>query len=215
MADKTDTWRIFKIMAEFVDAFEILSEKPKMITMFGSARTKTENKYYKMAYKTAKEAVKNGFGIISGGGPGIMKAANKGAYDMNGESVGLNILLPFEQKANKYVKTQIDFRHFFSRKVMFLKYSCAVIIFPGGFGTLDELFETLTLIQTQKMKHLPLILMGSDYWKGLLSWIENVMLVEKNINISDLELIKNTDDPKEAIEIVNKFYEKRKKLQNF
>lgn len=215
MKDRSDTWRIFRIMAEFVEGFEVLSDKPRMITMFGSARTKENNKYYKMAYKTAKEAVKNDFGIVSGGGPGIMEAANKGAYENNGESVGLNILLPFEQSANKYVKTLINFHHFFSRKVMFLKYSCAVIVYPGGFGTLDELFETLTLIQTQKMKHLPLILMGTDYWEGLVNWLQNNMLKQKNIDKDDLNLIQMTNSPKEAIKIVNKFYEQRKRSSNF
>lgn len=144
-----------------------------------------------------------------------MEAANKGAYDAHGESVGLNILLPFEQSSNKYVKTPINFQHFFARKVMFLKYSCAVIVFPGGFGTLDELFETLTLVQTQKMVDLPLILMGKDYWQGLMEWIKDKILKCKSIDKNDLNLIQMTNSPQEAIKIVNKFYERRKGYSNF
>jgi hypothetical protein len=195
-------------MAEFVEAFEILSNISDCITIFGSARTNINHPHYKMAYDTAQEAVKNGYGVISGGGPGIMEAANKGAFDSNGISVGLNILLPFEQSANKFVKTLINFHHFFVRKVMFLKYTKAVIVMPGGFGTLDEMFESLTLIQTHKSKNIPVILMGKKYWEGLMKWLSDTMFSEYNyINKEDLNIL-ITDDPKDAINHIKLFYRK-------
>lgn len=206
MNNDKDVWRIFRIMAEFVEAFEVLSTAPKCITIFGSARTNENHVHYKMAYETAIEAVKNGYGVISGGGPGIMEAANKGAFDSNGVSIGLNILLPFEQSANRFVKTLINFKHFFIRKVMFLKYTKAAIIMPGGFGTLDEMFESLTLIQTQKSDNIPVVLMGKDYWEGLMDWMKKVMFNKYNyISENDLKLL-ITDNPKEAIDYINKFY---------
>lgn len=201
--NREDTWRVFRIMAEFVEGFETMSRVGPCLTIFGSARTPKNHKYYKMAVTVARMAVKSGYGVITGGGPGIMEAANKGAAQANGKSIGLNIQLPFEQLPNPYVKLLLNFRHFFCRKVMFLKYTSAVIIMPGGFGTLDEMFETLTLIQTQKIDTLPLVLMGQDYWKGLLDWLKSSMLHHDYIQPADLKLIKVTDDPQEAIDYIN------------
>ncbi len=210
-----ETWRIFRIMAEFVEGFETLSTAGPCVTLFGSARTPRDDRYYALAETTAKKAAQSGYGVISGGGPGIMEAANKGATEGGGKSIGLNIQLPFEQVSNPYIKTPINFRYFFIRKVMFLKYTSAVIVFPGGFGTLDEMFEALTLIQTQKISHLPLIMMGSDYWKGLIDWLKKEMLGEKYINPEDIDMIKVTDDPDEAISTINEFYRKREAGINF
>jgi uncharacterized protein (TIGR00730 family) len=210
-----DTWRIFRIMAEFVEGFETLSKVGPCVTIFGSARTAPTDRYYKLTERIAGLAVKNGYGIISGGGGGIMEAANKGASDANGISIGLNIQLPFEQVANKYIKTLISFRHFFCRKVMFLKYTSAVIVMPGGFGTMDEMFETLTLIQTHKSSSLPLILMGTDFWKGMLDWMRSTMLANKYVESSDVSSINVTDDPEVAINIINEFYRKRETPVNF
>jgi len=210
-----DTWRVFRIMAEFVEGFETLSKMGPCITMFGSARTPRNDPRYMLAEKVAGLAVKNGYGVISGGGGGIMEAANKGAKEANGISVGLNIQLPFEQIPNQYVKTLLNFRYFFSRKVMFLKYTSAVIVFPGGFGTMDEMFETLTLIQTHKSTSLPLILMGTSHWKGLMDWIEEHMVATKYILPEDLVAMKLTDDPEEALAIINTFYTKRVAPVNF
>jgi uncharacterized protein (TIGR00730 family) len=210
-----DTWRLFRIMAEFVEGFETLSKIGPCVTIFGSARTPKTHKFYKMTVETARLAIKNGYGVITGGGPGIMEAANKGAAMENGRSVGLNIQLPYEQLPNPYVKVLLNFRHFFCRKVMFLKYTSAVIIMPGGYGTMDEMFETLTLIQTQKVGSLPLILMGTEYWKGLTDWLENTMLKYKYIVDVDLSLMKITDDPLEAIEYINKCEGSKKVTANF
>lgn len=214
-ASNDDTWRVFRIMAEFVEGFETLSRIGPCVTIFGSARTPSDHQYYRLAYDTATQAVVNGYGVITGGGPGIMEAANKGAVDAGGTSVGLNIQLPYEQVPNPFIKTLINFRHFFSRKVMFLKYTSAVIAMPGGYGTMDEVFETLTLIQTQKASHLPLILMGRDYWNGLLTWLEEKMLGTEYIDSDDVSLMKMTDDPEEAIKIINDFYKKRDSDVNF
>lgn len=206
MSNNKDTWRIFSIMSEFVEGFTTLENLPKCITIFGSARTNNDHPHYKLAYEAAKEAVNRGYGIISGGGPGIMEAANKGAFDNNGISVGLNIILPFEQSNNPFIKTLINFKHFFVRKVMFLKYSQAVIVMPGGFGTLDEMFEALTLVQTKKTKKIPVILIGKDYWSGLMDWIKNIMY-EKNNYISTIDTnILVTDNVIEAIDAIDKFY---------
>jgi uncharacterized protein (TIGR00730 family) len=210
-----DTWRVFRIMAEFVEGFEVLSRVGPCVTIFGSARTPRDHKYYQLAYDTAKYAALNNYGVISGGGPGIMEAANKGATEAGGKSIGLNISLPFEQVPNPYIKELLNFRHFFCRKVMFLKYTSAVIVLPGGFGTMDEMFETLTLIQTQKAEDLPLILMGSDYWRGLLEWLEHSMQAIDYISAGDLKLIKLIDEPQEAIETINQFYKKRDTNVNF
>ena len=211
-----DTWRVFRIMAEFVEGFETLSSVGPCITIFGSARTQKEDPYYKLTVEVAKQAVKEGFGIITGGGPGIMEAANEGAALANGTSIGLNIQLPYEQMPNPFVKILINFRHFFSRKVMFLKYTSGVIVMPGGFGTLDEMFETLTLIQTRKIRrHMPFILMGKEFWEGLLGWVDTTMLGNKYIDKKDLSLLKITDDPKEAIRIMCSGDEARKVKANF
>lgn len=216
MKDRSDTWRVFRIMSEFVEGFEVLSNLPKCITIFGSARTKKEHPYSVLTYETAKLAAKNGYGVISGGGPGIMEEANRGAFEMGAESVGLNILLPFEQKYNPYIKTLINFNHFFSRKVMFLKYTSAVVVMPGGFGTLDELFETLTLIQTKKSTVFPIILMGKNYWQGLIDWMKSKLLDENNfIGNFDLSLFKLTDDPQEVINIIELFYKDKENKENF
>jgi uncharacterized protein (TIGR00730 family) len=211
-----DTWRLFRIMAEFVEGFETLPLMGPCVTIFGSARTARSNKYYKMAERVARLAVKNGYGVITGGGGGIMEAANKGAFTEKGTSIGLNIQLPFEQLPNKYVKYLLNFRHFFCRKVMFLKYTSAVIIMPGGFGTLDEMFETLTLLQTRKVPGLPCILMGKAYWKDLVRWIKKTMLLQDGyISPEDVSLMKITDDPHEAIDYINKYEGAKKVRPNF
>jgi uncharacterized protein (TIGR00730 family) len=210
-----DTWRIFRIMAEFVEGFETLSRIGPCVTIFGSARTPQDHPYYRMTVDVARLAVKNGFGVITGGGPGIMEAANKGATEVDGRSIGLNIQLPYEQLPNRFIKLLINFRHFFCRKVMFLKYTSAVIVMPGGFGTMDELFETLTLVQTQKVASLPLILMGSDYWKGLVDWLRSAMLHQGYIVDDDISLIQVTDDPQEAIDIINRNEHSKDVIPNF
>ena len=203
-----ETWRVFRIMAEFVEGFEVLRKVKPAVTIFGSARTGPSHKYYQLGVDVAKAICRDGFSIITGGGPGIMEAVNKGAREAGGKSIGLNICLPFEQKANDYLDIHLDFRYFFCRKMMFLKYSFGVIVLPGGFGTLDELFESLTLIQTSKYPRFPVVLMGSDYWKGMLDWLKNVMLAEKNICPTDMDLFKLTDDPEEARNIVKSHYDK-------
>jgi hypothetical protein len=210
-----DTWRIFRIMAEFVEGFETLSQIGPCITMFGSARTPAGDPYYEMARTTASLAVKNGYGVITGGGGGIMEGANKGAYEANGTSVGLNIQLPFEQMPNKFIRTLLSFRHFFCRKVMFLKYTSAVIVLPGGFGTLDELFETLTLVQTQKSQKLPVVIMGKAYWAGMMIWLRDSMQAQNYISLGDLDLVCVTDNPQEAIDTINEFMKKRSSQTNF
>lgn len=206
-----DPWRVFRIMAEFVEGFDDMSKIGDAVSIFGSARTKKTDRYYKLAEKTSALLVQEGFAVITGGGPGIMEAGNKGATEADGESVGLNIDLPFEQKANPYVKTLINFHYFFCRKVMFVKYAKAFVIFPGGYGTMDELFESLTLIQTQRIERFPVVLVGKDYWKGLLDWLRNTMAVEKNIDIKDLEMFKVVDTAEEVVKEIKDFYIK----QNF
>ena len=211
-----DTWRLFRIMAEFVEGFETLSKLGPCVTVFGSARTRKSHPYYKMAVMLGRLAARNGYGVITGGGGGIMEAASKGATLEKGVSIGLNIQLPFEQLPNPYLKVLLSFRHFFCRKVMFLKYTSAVIIMPGGFGTMDEMFETLTLVQTQKVEALPLVLMGKSYWHGLLKWLDASMQEEEGyVSPHDLELIKVTDDPREAIEFVNAARGTKKVRANF
>jgi uncharacterized protein (TIGR00730 family) len=210
-----DTWRIFRIMSEFVEGFETLSRIGPCVTLFGSARTPEDHEYYQLARDVARCAVENGFGVITGGGPGIMEAANRGASEAGGASVGLNIQLPYEQVPNRFIKTLINFRHFFIRKVMFLKYTSAVIVLPGGYGTMDEMFETLTLIQTQKTSYLPLILMGSAYWSGLVDWLKNSMSAHEYIDSDDVDMIQCIDDPRESIKTINEFYKKRESDVNF
>ena len=199
-----DTWRIFLIMAEFVEGFEVMPEVFPAVTIFGSARSRPNTVFYKEAEKTARLLVQSGFNVISGGGPGIMEAANKGAAMAGGKSVGLRIHLPKEQKANKYANVNLDFKYFFIRKVMFIKYAVAYIIMPGGFGTLDELFESLTLIQTHRIKSFPVILMNSKYWNGLVDWIKGTVLKEKNISKGDLEIFRVVDTPEEAVSIIKR-----------
>jgi len=203
---KEDPWRIFRIMSEFVDGFETLSDIRKAVSIFGSSKSKPSNKYYKLAEQTAAALASNGYAVITGAGPGIMEAANKGAKKAKGESIGLNILIPTMQKPNKYVTRLLEFKYFFCRKVMFAKYSRAFVVFPGGFGTLDELFEALTLVQTERVDPFPVILMGSAYWKGLLRWVHDVLIPNGTIEKADVNLMKVADTPKEVISIINEFY---------
>ncbi len=206
------SWRMFKIMSEFVDGFEKMERFGPCISIFGSARTKPDNKYYQMTVKTAELLAKEGFGIITGGGPGIMEAGNKGAKMGKGSSVGLHIELGFEQDWNEHIDAEklLIFKYFFARKVMFIRYAQAFVFMPGGFGTIDEVFETLTLIQTKKIDRVPLIFMGKDYWSGLMDWIEKTMLNEEhNINKEDLKLFEMTDDPKRVVKVINDFYKKK------
>jgi uncharacterized protein (TIGR00730 family) len=194
-----DTWRIFRIMAEFVEGFEMLGKIPPAVAMFGSARALPGSSAYDTAHAIASILGRNGYSVITGGGPGVMEAANKGASESGTTSVGLNIELPLEQKPNIFANKLLSFRYFFVRKVMFVKYSIAFVILPGGFGTLDELFEAITLIQTRKIKPFPVILVGRDYWKGLLEWIGQTLLREKMIGIEDLDIIKTVDTPEEVL----------------
>ena len=200
-----ESWRVFRIMAEFVDAIEVLSDVHKAVSIFGSARVAPTDIYYQKAEHLSQLLAKNGFSVITGGGPGIMEAANKGAAEAGGQSVGMNIRLPFEQKPNPYANIRIDYKYFFTRKVMFVKYAVAYVIMPGGFGTMDELFEALTLIQTKRIKSFPLIMMGSDYWQGLLDWLKKTMLAEGKIQPADLELIQIIDDPEEVVKHIKKY----------
>lgn len=199
-----ESWRIFRIMAEFIEGFEVLSKIPPAVSIFGSARTHPDNADYKKTEETAAKLVKKGYAIVTGGGPGIMEAANKGASEAGGVSVGLNINLPEEQKPNKYIGTYLDFRYFFVRKVMFVKYSVAFVIFPGGFGTLDELFESIGLIQTRKIKPFPVILVGRDYWKGLMNWMKSTVLEGGKISPEDINLFRIIDEPDEIVNFVKK-----------
>lgn len=205
----TDSWQIFKIMAEFVNGFEKLSVIGPCVSIFGSSRTKPDNKYYPLATEVAEKLCEAGYGVITGGGPGIMEAGNKGANNVGGKSVGVNIDLPFETKHNEYIDRDklIHFDYFFVRKVMLVKYAQAFVVFPGGYGTMDELFEALTLIQTMKIDKFPIVLVGTEYWAGLLDWIQNVMLErEGNINPDDLFLFKTADTANEVINIITEFY---------
>jgi len=211
-----DTWRVFKIMSEFVQGFDELSDVGPAVTFFGSSRAKETDKYYKLAYETAFNLGKLGFTIITGGGPGIMEAANRGAYDSGTESIGLNIDIPREQVPNKYQTKTLKFKYFFVRKVMLLKYAMAYVIFPGGFGTFDELFEALTLIQTGKSHKFPLILFGSEYYSHLLKFMEEVMVKFGTINREDVNLMVLVDEPREVIKhIMNKAKEKYEHLKRF
>ena len=201
-----ETWRVFRIMSEFVDGIETLSRLGKAVSIFGSSRTRPGTKYYKLAEEVARHLAKEGFAVITGSGPGLMEAANKGAKSVKGLSIGLNIQIPHEQRPNEYVDILLDFRYFFVRKVMFVKYAKAFVIMPGGFGTLDELFESLNLIQTERIGKFPVILVGKDYWKGMLDWLRKTVLKQGNIDASDLAIFKVTDDPKEVVRIIKKFY---------
>jgi uncharacterized protein (TIGR00730 family) len=206
---KSDTWRVFRIMAELVEGFEGLSNIGPAVTVFGSARLEPGSPYYNKCLKVAENLAKTGFAVISGGGPGIMEAANKGAQNANGTSVGLNIALPMEQTQNAFQDVRIEFRYFFVRKLMFVKYAVAYVIFPGGFGTMDELFEALTLIQTKKIRGFPVVLVGREYWSGLIDWMKKTVLAAGNINKEDLELMHIVDEPEEVCAIINKRYEAR------
>ena len=214
----SDSWQIFKVMAEFVEGFEKMASIGPCVSIFGSARTKVDNKYYLLAEEIAFKLTQNGYGVISGGGPGIMEAANKGAKKGEGKSVGLNIDLPFEQYANPYIDHDklITFKHFFVRKVMFQKYSQGFIVLPGGFGTFDEFFESATLIQTGKIGRFPIVLVGKDFWMGLIDWIKAVVqLEEQNVSKEDIDLFQVVDTADEAVEVINEFYNKYLLSPNF
>ena len=210
-----DTWRLFRIMAEFVDGFEQLApydphnpetfRKPA-VTVFGSARTPRSDPYYEMAASCARRLVEHGFAIITGGGPGIMEAANRGANEAGGVSIGLDIELPHEQARNRYVNLPIGFRYFFCRKTMFVKYATAFLIFPGGFGTMDEFFESLTLVQTTRIERFPIVLIGREFWGGLLDWLRDTMVARGNISPEDLDLYHVTDDVEEVVQLVSTWY---------
>jgi uncharacterized protein (TIGR00730 family) len=212
-----DSWAIFKIMGEFVNGFEKMSQIGPCVSIFGSARTKEGAEYYELAVEVAKKLAENGYGVITGGGPGIMEAGNKGAHLASGTSVGLNIDLPFEQHDNPFIDSDksLDFDYFFVRKVMFVKYSQGFVVMPGGFGTLDELFEAMTLIQTKKIHRFPIVLVGTKFWKGLIDWVKSALLEEKNISPEDLDLIKLVDTADEVLEIVDAFYKGNNFSPNF
>ena len=212
-----DSWSLFKIMSEFVNGYEKLSSIGPCISIFGSARTPSNHPNYKLTVEIAKAVSESGYGIISGGGPGIMEAVNRGAQEANGVSVGLNIVLPFEQQSNPYIDKDklIDFQYFFVRKVMFVKYAQGFIVMPGGVGTLDELFEAFTLLQTSKVNKYPIILVGVEYWNGLIEWIKNRLLKDHNISPEDLDLIEVVDTKDQVIECLNRFYIKDNFKPNF
>lgn len=212
-----DSWAIFKIMGEFVNGFEKMSVIGPCVSIFGSARTKEKDEYYQLAISIAKSVSEAGYGVITGGGPGIMEAGNKGAHLAGGTSVGLNIDLPFEQHDNPYIDSDksLDFDYFFVRKVMFVKYSQGFVVMPGGFGTLDELFEAITLIQTNKIGKFPIVLVGSEFWKGLIEWIKGTMQKAGNISPDDLDLIQIADTEKEVVDIIDAFYKGHTLSPNF
>ncbi len=213
----SDSWEVFKIMAEFVEGFEKLGRIGPCVSIFGSARTHPSDRYYKLSEEIAYLLTKKGFGVISGGGPGIMEAANKGAHFGGGKSVGLNIELPFEQSSNPFIDPDklMIFDYFFVRKVMFMKYSQGYIVLPGGYGTMDELFEAITLVQTHKTVRFPIVLVSREYWQGLIEWIKNKMLAEMNISSSDLDIFSLVDTADEAVEIIEKYYNKYALKPNF
>lgn len=209
---RTDTWRVFRIMSEFVEGFEGLSRIKNGVSFFGSKRASRNSHIYKLTYKTAHLLSQKGFSIITGAGPGVMEAANKGASDAKGTSVGLNILIPEQQTANSYINYLMEFRYFFVRKVMFAKYSRAIVVFPGGFGTLDELFEFFALIQTDKIESIPVILVGKNFWRGLFSWCSGQLMKKSSTLIrTDLALFKIVDNPTEVLKAIESFYRKKKK----
>ena len=203
---KEEAWRLFRIIGDFVDGFDVMPQYVPAITIFGSARVKEGDRFYEAARKLAYELAKKGFSIVTGGGPGIMEAANRGAYEAGGNSIGLNIAIPLEQVPNKYAKVQLNFHYFFARKVMLVKYATAYVLFPGGYGTLDELTETLVLIQTKKLKPFPVILYGSEYWNGLYNWIKEQVLGRGYIDEEDINLFQISDDLEEIITIITDFY---------
>ena len=203
-----DPWRVFRIMSEFVDGFEVLSKIGKAVSIFGSSRTKPGSKYYRLAEETAYLLAKEGYAIITGSGPGIMEAANKGTKRAGGLSIGLNIQIPSEQKPNRYVDMLLDFRYFFVRKVMFVKYAKAFVIMPGGYGTLDEFTEAINLIQTERITKFPVILFGRKYWGGMLEWLRDTVLKDGNISRKDLDIFTVVDEPKEVVAAIKKFYKR-------
>jgi len=205
---KQEPWRIFRIMGEFVDGFEGLADVNNAVSIFGSSRTKSKDKYYKLAVSTAFYLAKAGYAVITGAGNGIMEAANKGAKSGGGLSIGLNILLPHIQKPNRHITRLIEFKYFFCRKVMFAKYSKAFIVFPGGFGTLDELFEALSLIQTHRVERFPVILVGKDYWKDMIKWLKKWPLKKGAVLESELSIFKVIDDPQKVVDFIRNFYSK-------
>ena len=213
-----DSWSVFKIMGELVEGYEKLSQLGPCVSIFGSARTKPDDKYYKKTIEISEDIVKLGLGVITGGGPGIMEAANKGAQKAGGVSVGLNIDLPYEQTHNEFIDSDkvIDFDYFFVRKVMFVRYAQAFVVMPGGFGTLDELFEAITLIQTNKIERFPVILYGSDFWSGCIDWIKNTVCQKfNNVSANEMFLFELVDSKEEIIDILKKFYDKKKFAPNF
>lgn len=213
----TDSWRVFRIISEFVDGFETMTNIGPSVSIFGSARLKPENPYYKLGIDVAEHVARKGFAIITGGGPGIMEAANKGAQMANGKSCGLGVDLPFEDELNPFIdrKYRLNFRYFFVRKVMFIRYAQGYVFLPGGFGTLDELFEALTLIQTDKIHPFPIYLMGSHYWKGLIDWMKNTMFTEHCISENDLKMLIITDDPEEVANGIERHYQRERAQKNF
>jgi uncharacterized protein (TIGR00730 family) len=217
LAAQDDVWRIFRVMAEFVDGFTMMAKQKNLVSVFGSARLKPDSHYYQLAVQVARELVKHGFNVLTGGGPGIMEAANKGAQEQKGDSVGVAIELPHEESANKFIDRGrlATFRHFFVRKVMFVKYAHGFVVMPGGFGTFDEFFEAMTLVQTRKTKAFPIVLMGSEYWKGLVDWIKTTVVQEKMISPDDVDMFYVTDDPVEAATIIENFYKKHIMITNF
>ena len=213
-----DSWAIFKIMSEFVEGYERMSKIGPSVSIFGSARTKPENKYFQIGQEIARKLATLGYGIITGGGPGIMEAANKGAHEVGGKSIGLNIDLPFEQNHNPYIDAEhnLEFDYFFVRKVIFVKYSQAFVVMPGGFGTLDEMFEAITLIQTKKINNRPIVLVGKSYWEGLIEWLKKAMLeYEQNISPDDLNLFVLVDTADEAVQYIDDFYKSHQLTPNF
>jgi hypothetical protein len=203
---KEDPWRVFRIMSEFVDGFEVLSQVGKAVSIFGSSRISPGNKYYKLAEETAYLLAKEKYAVITGSGDGIMEAGNRGARRAGGQSIGLNIQIPLEQKPNKYVDTLLDFHYFFVRKVMFVKYAKAFVIMPGGYGTLDEFFEAINLIQTLRIRKFPVVLLGKEYWKGMLGWLRDTVLKKGCISKEDLDIFTVVDTPKEVVKVIKKFY---------
>ncbi|EEP60627.1 LOG family protein [Sulfurihydrogenibium yellowstonense] len=203
---KEESWRLFKIIGDFIDGFEVMPTYLPSVTIFGSARVEEGNKYYEAARELAFKLSKKGFSIVTGGGPGIMEAANRGAFEAGGNSIGLNIKLPREQKPNKYLTETLNFNYFFARKVMLVKYATAFVLFPGGFGTLDELTETLTLIQTKKLKPFPVILYGNEYWNGFVQWLNDVVVKDGYIDKEDTELFKQIDNIDEIVDYIDQWY---------
>ncbi|MFZ1978932.1 MAG: TIGR00730 family Rossman fold protein [Bacteroidota bacterium] len=212
-----DVWRVFRIMSEFVDGFTMMSKQKNLVSIFGSARVQPGSRYYELTVRVAKELVKRGFNVLTGAGPGIMEAGNKGTQEAKGNSAGVGIELPHEQNTNPYIDKGrlVMFRHFFVRKVMFVKYAHGFVVMPGGFGTLDELFEAITLVQTKKTAVFPIVLLGTDYWKGLLNWMKTRLIQDEMISAEDLDLFYLTDDPVQAAEYIAEFYKKERVLKNF